>query len=236
MSDTLIELRGVVKAYQSLRPLRIRDLRVAKSDRLVLSGFDAAAAEMFAYLVTGAAVPDEGHVRVAGRDTRDIATDTEWLSSLDRFGMVTHRAVLLEGMSLAANLALPLTLSIDPMPDDVRARAARDAADVGLASDRLDRAAGELTEEERLRAHLARAVAVGPEMLMLEHPTARLEDPARSAGVGATLRALADARGFGWIALTEDESFAEAAGGTRLTLNAATGELRPASGWRRWFL
>ena len=65
---------------------------------------------------------------------------------------------------------------------------------------------------------------------MLEHPTARLQDPARSARVGETLRALSDARGFGWIALTEDESFAEAAGGTRLTLNAATGDLRAGQG------
>ena len=62
---------------------------------------------MFVHLVTGASVPDEGAVKVAGRDTRDIATDTEWLTSLDRFGIVTHRAVLLDGMSVAANLALP---------------------------------------------------------------------------------------------------------------------------------
>ena len=48
------------------------------------------------HLVTGAAVPDEGAVVVAGRDTRDIATDTEWLASLDRFGIVTDRAVLLD--------------------------------------------------------------------------------------------------------------------------------------------
>lgn len=231
----LIEISGLVKAYQSLRPLRIGRLNVARSDRLALAGFDATAAEMFVYLVTGAALPDEGHVRVAGRDTRDIATDTEWLSSLDRFGIVTHRAILLEGMSVAANLALPLTLSIDPMADDVRERVAREAADAGLAPDLLDRRAHELTEEERLRVHLARAIAVGPQLLMLEHPTARLQDRERSARVGETLRALSAARGFGWIALTEDTAFAEAAGGTRLTLVAATGELTPGkSGWRRW--
>ena len=87
---------------------------------------------MFVHLVTGAALPDEGHVRVAGRDTREIATDTEWLKSLDRFGIVTHRAVLLDGLSVAANLALPLTVSIDPMPDDVRMRVERLANDIGF--------------------------------------------------------------------------------------------------------
>jgi hypothetical protein len=37
-----------------------------------------------------------------------------------------------------------------------------------------------------------------------------------------------------WIALTEDERFARAAGGTRLRLKPATGELSPDGFWRRW--
>ena len=41
---------------------------------------------------------------VAGRRTSEIATDTEWLSSLDRFGIVTHRAILLDSLSVAAKV------------------------------------------------------------------------------------------------------------------------------------
>jgi hypothetical protein len=49
---------------------------------------------MFVHLVTGAALPDEGVVSIAGRDTRAISTDTEWLRSLDQFGIrhATSRA------------------------------------------------------------------------------------------------------------------------------------------------
>jgi lipoprotein-releasing system ATP-binding protein len=231
----LIELQNVVKAYQSLRPLRIRDLAISQTDTLVLRGFDAGAAEMFVHLVTGAALPDEGHVRVAGRDTAEIATDTEWLTSLDRFGIVTHRAVLLDGLSVAANLALPLTVSIDPMPDDVRMRVERLARDIGFDDRVLARPVGELGEESRLRLHLARAVANRPEVLMLEHPTGRLTEPGASARVGETLRSLSAGHGFGWIALTEDEEFAKGAAGTVLELNPATGELgAPKRGWRKW--
>jgi len=231
----LIEIRGLVKSYQSLRPLRIADLSIEPSQRLVLRGFDAGAAEMFVHLVTGAALPDDGAVRVGGRDTREIATDTEWLASLDRFGIVTHRAVLLEGLSVAANLALPMTLSIDPMSDDVRAEVAGVASDVGLDAAGLDRPAGELDEEGRLRLHLARALATRPGMVMLEHPTSRLTDRDASSRLGRTLQALSTSRAFGWIALTEDAVFAEAAGGMVLTLDPASGGLRPAiAGWRRW--
>ena len=232
----LIELRGVVKAYQALRPLRIAELVIAATDRLALSGLDAGAAEMFVHLITGASVADEGSVKVAGRDTREIATDTEWLTSLDRFGIVTHRAVLLDGMSVAANLALPITIAIDPLSEDVRRRVEKDAADVGLEPALLDTPVGGLTAEQRLRLHLSRAAANGPQFLLLEHPTAQLEDAAAAARTGKVLRAISGARGFGWLSIGEDEAFAEAAGATRISVTPATGVVAAAkSGWRRWF-
>lgn len=232
----LIELRGVVKAYQALRPLRIAELVVSSMDRLALSGLDAGAAEMFVHLITGASVPDEGSVKVAGRDTREIATDTEWLTSLDRFGIVTHRAVLLDGMSVAANLALPITIAIDPLTAEIRQRVERDAADVGLEPAVLDTPVGNLTTEQRLRLHLSRAAANRPEFMLLEHPAAQLEDAAAAARTGNVLRALSDARGFGWLSIGEDQAFAEAAGATRVAVTPATGVVAAVkSGWRRWF-
>jgi len=232
----LIELRGVVKAYQALRPLRIAEFVIAATDRLALAGLDAGAAEMFVHLVTGASVPDEGSVKVAGRDTREIATDTEWLTSLDRFGIVTHRAVLLDGMSVAANLALPITIAIDPLSQDVRRRVEKDASDVGLEPAVLDAPVGGLTAEQRLRLHLSRAAANGPQFLLLEHPTAQLENAAAAARTGKVLRAISESRGFGWLSIGEDEAFAEAAGATRISVTPATGVVAAAkSGWRRWF-
>ena len=232
----LIEMRGVVKTYQALRPLRIADLTIAHTDRLALSGLDASAAEMFVHLVTGASVPDEGSVKVAGRDTHEIATDTEWLTSLDRFGIVTHRAVLLDSMSVAANLALPITIAIDPMSPETRERVEKHAADVGLEPAVLDTPVGGLTTEQRLRLHLSRAAANGPEFMLLEHPTAHLENAAAATRAGSVLRALSDARGFGWLSIGEDEAFADAAGATRLEVTPATGVVaRRKSGWRRWF-
>jgi len=226
----LIHLTGILKKYQALRPLRLAEFSAGPQDRLVLSGFDAMAAEMFVYLVTGAALPDEGDVVIAGRNTRDIATDTEWLASLDRFGIVTHRAILLESTSVASNMALPLTLAIDPMAPEVRARVDADAADVGLPTDKLDGPAHALTAAERVRLHLARALAGGPELLMLEHPTGMLNAPAESTAFGETLRAISEKRGFGFVAISEDEAFGKASGGRRLRLNQKTGKLGGGSG------
>jgi len=230
----LLEISGLTKQYQGLRPLRIATLQLSRGDRLALAGFDAGAAEAFVLLVTGAAVPDAGEILVAGRNTRDIATDTEWLLSLDRFGIVTARAVLIEALPVASNMALPITLSIDPVPEVVRRRVDALAQDVGLSAERLASPASTLTPEERVRVHLARALASDPAVLLLEHPTVGLAPPA-AAALGATLKSVADARGLAWIALTEDEAFARASGGTRLRLRPATGELARDGFWRKLF-
>ena len=159
MSVPLIDLAGVVKSGPGLGPLRIEKLAVHRGDRITLEGLDAIAAEVVLNLITGAALADEGVVSVAGADTRSIATDTEWLKSLDRFGIVTDRAVLIGAMSVAANIALPITLSIDPLSDDVRGQVEQFAADAGLPASRLGDAAGSLDAASRARVHLARAMA-----------------------------------------------------------------------------
>jgi len=225
-----IEMTGVIKRYQALRPLRVGHLVARTGDRIALEGIDAAAAELFVNLVTGAAVPDEGDVIVAGRNTRDIETDTDWLTSLDRFGIVTERAVLLEGLTVAANLALPLTLSIDPMSDEVRRQVEAVANEVQLGVE-LSARIGSLSPEQRVRVHLARALAMAPELLLLEHPTARLESP-QSTSFGELLATISNARGLGWISMTADQAFARASGGRRMRLDAASGDIRDVGFWR----
>ena len=239
MSDAtpLIELHDVSKPYGAARPLRIANLTISQRDRLVLAGLDAGAAEMFVLLVTGAALPDEGDVRVDGRSTREIRTDVEWLQSLDRFGLVTERSVLVDKVSTAANLALPLTVRINPMSEETRSRVATLAETVGLPGPRLDAPVGDLSVLERLRVHLARALALNPLLLLLEHPTASLKATADAEAFGATLQAVGRAREIGWVAISDDERFAEASGATRLQLDGETGELRR-GGRRRlrnWF-
>lgn len=230
----IVEIRGVIKQYGGLRPLRLTAFDVAQSDRIVLSGLDRQAAEMFMHLVTGAALPDEGVVRIAGTNTRDISTDTDWLLSLDRFGIVTHRSVLLESLPVAANMALPITLAVEPMAAEVRAQVEALADEVELSRERLDQSAARLDAPDKLRLHLARALASGPGLLLLEHPTAELGDLAARAAFGRTLAAVSERRALGWIAISEDAEFAKASGGVAHRLRPASGEVTREHRWWSW--
>jgi ABC-type transporter Mla maintaining outer membrane lipid asymmetry ATPase subunit MlaF len=235
IAPPFVTLRRVVKQYGGVDPLRIQELDLGPGFRLTIAGLDIAAAEMCVHLVTGAALPDEGEILVDGRRTSEIATDTDWLASLDRFGLVSARAVLLDGMPIAANLALPLTLDVDPLDAPMRATVTALAEECGLERARLDAPASSLTPEERVRVHLARAIATSPSVLLLEHPAARLT-PAQAEAIGATLARVGETRSMGWLALDNDDGFARACGSRRLRLEPATGALNETKGgsWTRF--
>ena len=233
MTPRIIELTALSKDYHGLRPLRIEKLTLAEGEHTAILGLDQPMAETFVNLVTGAMLPDRGEVSVFGRTTASIDDSAEWLAFVDRFGIVSERAVLLEPLSVTQNLAIPFTLDIDPPPDDVRARAIGLAEEVGLReADRL-LSVSELDADARVRIRLARALALEPKVLLLEHATAGLSLDA-SAVLGTDIRRIATRRGCALIAITADPQFASAVAGTVLTLDPASGRL--SAGRRHWSL
>ena len=230
----IVEISRVVKNYAALRPLRIASLSIASAERVAIGGIDAAGAEVMLNLVTGASLPEEGEVRVFGRRTADIADGDDWIASLDSFGIVSERAVLLEGATLAQNLALPLTLEIDPLAAGTLERVQALAEECDIATACLEQRAGDVPAHVRARAHLARAIALGPRLLLMEHPTAALAESERAV-FGALVARVCETRALTLLAITADSAFASTAAQATLTLQPATGQLVAArrSWWRR---
>lgn len=234
MSAPLLAVSGLVKDYQALRPLRIRSLTLAAGDIVAVSGLDAVAAQTFVHLVTGATLPDAGEIALFGQDTRGITDGEAWLKSLDGVGMVTSRGIVVEMFTVLQNIALSYTLEVDPIDPEVLPKAAALAREAGLADEIFETPVGRTRPDTHMRIHLARALALGPRLLMAEHPSASLPREAVSA-FGADLARLARSRGLALLALTADDELAKAIGGQRLELVAATGELRPPSLLKRMF-
>jgi predicted ABC-type transport system involved in lysophospholipase L1 biosynthesis ATPase subunit len=233
MTTEVIAVSGVVKDYHGLRPLRLERLVVAAGERVALSGLDAAAAEVAVNLLNGAILPDRGEVRMFGRSTAEIAGDTEWFALLDRVGIVTPRAVLLEASSVTQNLALPFTIGIDDLPADIAARAGALAAEVGLPPDSGGMLVQGLPPEHRMRILLGRALAASPDVLLLEHPTAPMARE-QVPSFAAVVKAIADARALTLVAITEDAALADGVATAHYRVLGGTGKLVNARGWRRW--
>jgi ABC-type lipoprotein export system ATPase subunit len=230
-----LEITGVTKNYQALRPLRLQSLIVAPGERVAVSGVDAGAAEILVNLVTGATLPDEGQIRVFGRATSEIADSQEWLTWLDQFGIVSTRSLLLDGATVEQNLAMPLTLEIDPLSQETAEKVsalARECGVIAAGDDWLTRTTSEVPPEVRLRIHLARAVALGPSLLLLEHPTATIPDHSRAAFADQVI-AVTQHRGIGALVITQDDELARRVAHRALRLEPATGALKPVK--RGWF-
>jgi len=223
VSETpLVEFRGVVKHHQGLRPLRIADLRLAAGAIVSLHGPDAQAAEVLVNLMTAASAPDEGAVWLFGRSTAEITDYEAWLGMLDGFGLVTERAVLLGQCTVAQNLALPLTLEIEPIRAAVMPRVEALADEVGIARTALATPIAAADSDTVQRLRVGRAIALDPRLIVAEHPSASLPRSGVATFAGDLARIARD-RGAALLAISADREFTKALGGTALTLDPATG-------------
>jgi len=214
-----------------LRPLRIARLVIGRGESTALIGLDQTAAEVLVNLVTGATLPDRGAVTLFKRPTSSITDSADWLAVVDRFGIVSRRAVLLDGLSVLQNLAMPFTLEIEPPPADISDRAAAIAREVGLSDEVLTRSVAQIDEAGRARVRLGRALALDPAIVILEHSTAEMARKEVEPFARA-VRETASKRGAAVLALTADRDFARAVADRVLTLEPATGKLKG----RRWLL
>ena len=224
MSSTILEFSNLSKAYGGLRPLRLRSLAITAGTQVALAGFDQTTAEVFVNLATGATLPEEGVVQVFGRATSAIADSADWLATVDRFGIVSERVVLLEQFTPLQNIAMALTLDVEPLPADVRQQAETLAREAGLDDERLDRPVADGGVALRHRVRLARALAVSPAVLLIEHPIAGLEAH-EVAPLARDIARAAESRGLAVVVLAADATTATPFAQRVLALNGGTGEL-----------
>ncbi|MGH9253709.1 MAG: ATP-binding cassette domain-containing protein [Vicinamibacterales bacterium] len=232
--EPVIELRGVRKNHSGLRPLRIERFVLRQGETVALLGFDRAAAEVLVNLITAATLPDAGDVEIFGAPTPHITDSDTWLRSLDRFGILSERTVLVDELSVEQNLALPLSFEVDDMPADLRSQVGKIADEVGIPVAERRRSMGAAGPVTRTRVRLGKALALDPQVLLAEHPNAGVP-PDEVSRLAGDLAAVASRRGLAVLVLTADTAFARAVCDRVLTLRPATGELASTSGWRGWF-
>jgi putative ABC transport system ATP-binding protein len=231
--DVLLQLRDVTQDYGGLRPLRIKALDVRAGHRLAILGLDQAAGEVLVNLMTGSTTPRSGEVRAFGHVTTDIPDSEAWLAALRQYGLLGVRTVVIEQLTVEQNLAIPLTLDVDPLPDAVKAQIRTLGAEVGLAH-AFERRPPQLGPLDLQRLRLGRALALDPRVLLAEHPTASLE-PGDAGQLARDMSRIVSTRAMAAVYITADRAFAQQAADEIVMLKPATGELVSAVGWRRWF-
>jgi phospholipid/cholesterol/gamma-HCH transport system ATP-binding protein len=156
------------------------DLDVVKGETLVILGGSGSGKSTLLRCLVGLEQPDEGTVRIQGVDIFDA--DARTLSQLrERIGMAFQGGALFGSMTVAENVELPL-VEFTEMPAMTRRIVARIKLGMVGLEDALDRYPSELSGGMVKRAALARALALDPDVLFFDEPSAGL-DPVTAAGL-----------------------------------------------------
>jgi putative ABC transport system ATP-binding protein len=188
--------------------LRIPELRVERGARVAVIGPSGSGKTTLLHLVAGIAAPRAGRVVTDGVEVTGLDDAARRAFRIRRIGLVFQEFELLEYLNVLDNILLPYrihpALRLDPA---VRERARALAGSVGIG-DKLGRFAERLSQGERQRVAVCRALLAEPPLLLADEPTGNL-DPANKDRVLDILLDHARQSGATLLTVTHDRDLLE---------------------------
>lgn len=168
-----IRLDHVSKSFGALTVLDDVTLDVAGGTAFCLLGRSGTGKSVMLKHIIGLMKPDRGHVVVHGKTIDELKRRE--LSDVRRsMGFLFQNSALFDSISVGENVAFPLRRHTDWDDARIREVAKGKLADVGLEKD-FDRMPSDLSGGMKKRAGLARAMALDPEILLVDEPSAGLD-------------------------------------------------------------
>ena len=207
-NEVLIEARGIVKSYGTLRVLDSVSLSVYAHEILAVKGASGAGKTTLLQILGTLDVPDAGSVCYSGREVTRL-NDRELSRFRNRsIGFVFQTHQLLPEFTAVENVMLPALISGDSRRI-ASAKATELLGELGLSA-RLRHKPGELSGGERQRVAIARALVNGPGVVFADEPTGSLDSANRSE-IRQLFRDLREKYGQTFVIVTHDDELASVA-------------------------
>ncbi len=201
--DHPIVIKGLKNAFGDAVIHDGLDLTVNRGEIIGVVGGSGTGKSVLMRSIIGLQIPQEGTIEVLGRSITD-ARDDEDIDIRSRWGVLFQGGALFSTLTVAENVEVPLREFYPEIVDDLRHEIARYKIMLsGLPEDAVAKYPAELSGGMRKRAGLARALALDPELLFLDEPTAGL-DPIGAAAFDELTRALQKTLGLTVFLITHD--------------------------------
>jgi phospholipid/cholesterol/gamma-HCH transport system ATP-binding protein len=201
--ETIIEVKGLVNRFGDQVVHEDLDLAVCKGEILGVVGGSGTGKSVLMRSIIGLRTPDAGEVTVFGESMVD-RDEEEAKHVRRRWGVLFQGGALFSTLTVAENIQVP----IKEFYPGINQELLDEIATYKIAMSGLSRDAGakfpaELSGGMRKRAGIARALALDPELLFLDEPTAGL-DPIGAAAFDELILELRDALGLTVFLITHD--------------------------------
>jgi phospholipid/cholesterol/gamma-HCH transport system ATP-binding protein len=198
-----IEIEGLRNSFGEQVIHEDLSLQVRRGEILGVVGGSGTGKSVLMRSVIGLQIPDAGEIRVFGKNTIGAEPDEE-SSVRSRWGVLFQGGALFSTLTVAENVEVPLKQFFPELDPELRHEIARYKVVMsGLPEEAAAKYPSELSGGMRKRAGLARALALDPELLFLDEPTAGL-DPIGAAAFDELTRHLQETLGLTVFLITHD--------------------------------
>lgn len=171
--EVVIEVKDLVKSFGGRRVLNKVNLKVYRGEIMVIMGGSGCGKSTLLRHIIGSYQPDSGNVFIKGKDITQLP-ESEFDKIRKRIGMVFQNAALFDSMNVEDNILLPLREHTQLNEDIMRIMIKMKLELVGLRGFE-GLMPSQLSGGMRKRVGLARAIALDPEIIFYDEPTAGLD-------------------------------------------------------------
>src|SRR4051794_30240021 len=170
----LLETRDLHVTFGKQTVLRDLDFAVMSGQTLAVIGESGCGKTVLLKALLGLVRPTQGQVIFDGNDLSHLS-DKQLTHERIRFGFVFQQAALFDSMTIEQNVAFPLRQHTKKSKEEIHEIVHARLAEVGLPETILFKKPAELSGGMRKRVGLARALALGPQVILYDEPTTGLD-------------------------------------------------------------